>query len=128
MKNQATTTPPSDPNAMLSTLQISRILIASGATTSRVTVNHWCARGVNVCGTKVRLAGERLGGRWLIRWGDFIAFRERCTLLASGEVERFETPTQRRKHNERVRKEIDELFDKALGRKPKPTAPAAKGS
>lgn len=127
-------TKPIDPDALLSTVQISRLLLreGSGCKAHRFTVNRWCSKGINVCGTRVKLRATRFGGRWLARWADVLAFQERCTELAGGECEcdRIETPTERRQRTDAAKAELEKLYAKIFPKKcaAKPAATASKGS
>lgn len=130
MPARATTIPDLTPETWLTTVQLAKVLASHGGACAahRMTINRWCSKGVGVAGSKVKLAAVRQGSKWLVRWGDFLAFRERCTQVAGGETESIQTPTERRRAAEAALREMNRVFDAALGRKPqqKPQAKPVK--
>jgi hypothetical protein len=114
---------PPAPEALLSLTQLACAINENGNAThgSRRAINRWCTQGVKVKGKTVTLPAIREGGRWIIRWGDFMEFRRQCTAAAGGASEEcVPTPRELQRRADAAVAGMEKLFASLKPKKRKP--------
>lgn len=74
-------------------------------------IYRWVKKGVVVNGQTIKLRATRSGGKWLVKWGDYVAFEQACTRAAGVEpTAEMPTPAELRKRADRAMAEIEAMF------------------
>lgn len=115
------------PETWLTTVQLAKVLASHGGAcrAHRMTINRWCSKGVGVAGKRVKLAATRQASKWLVKWGDFLAFREACTAASGGETTQVRTPAEMKRAGDRGVQEMYRLLGGKAGGGKQATAKVA---
>jgi len=114
-------------DTLLSATQLAKHLnVAGGPSVNfRRSLTRWITKGVAVCGKKLTLRASRNGGRWLVRWGDYVEFRDRCTRAAGVDQPRMQSPAEFKREAARARAEWQQMLEDELAKNRKTrTSPA----
>jgi len=56
------------------------------------------------------LIATSIGGRWFVKWSDWLAFQQECTRRKGGATERMETPAEREREAKKDRAAFEKIF------------------
>ncbi|WP_439622363.1 hypothetical protein [Gemmata sp.] len=92
-----------DPDRVLSIGQVAKLApgVAEANHCHRATIRRWATKGVRVAGRVLRLRVTRTpGGQRLVRWGDYLAFRDECARLRDDPpAPEIQTPAERKRRS-----------------------------
>lgn len=109
-----------DPDRMLSIGQVAKLApgVAEANHCHRATIRRWATKGVKVAGRVLRLRVTRTpGGQRLVRWGDYLAFRDECARLRDDPPAPAIVPPAERKQRAKALGDAALMILKNVGRK-----------